>query len=71
MHAGQRSILAGDSDDDGEMNTYNYNDSFIDDGEGEFSSFLASYTYRSYYEYTLGLLLFAGINTDFEITHGY
>ena len=27
-------MVAGDSDDDGEMNTYDYNDSFIDD-EGE------------------------------------
>ena len=32
-HAG-RSILVGDSDDDGEPNTYDYNDSFIDD-QGE------------------------------------
>ena len=32
-HSG-RSILVGDSDDDGEPNTYDYNDSFIDD-QGE------------------------------------
>ena len=32
-----RSILVGDSDDDGEPNTYDYNDSFIDDpGESIF-----------------------------------
>lgn len=31
--AGKRSILSGDSDDDGEPNTYDYNDSFIDDDE--------------------------------------
>ena len=30
-----RSIVVGDSDDDGEPNTYDYNDSFIDD-EGQF-----------------------------------
>ena len=35
MCAGQRSLLTGDSDDDGEANTYDYNDSFIDDDEGE------------------------------------
>ena len=29
--AGKRSTLSGDSDDDGEPNTYDYNDSFIDD----------------------------------------
>jgi len=28
---GKRSALADDSDDDGEPNTYDYNDSFIDD----------------------------------------
>ena len=27
----KRSALSGDSDDDGEANTYDYNDSFIDD----------------------------------------
>ena len=27
------SALAGDSDDDGEPNTYDYNDSFIDDAD--------------------------------------
>ena len=26
-------VLAGESDDDGEPNTYDYNDSFIDDDE--------------------------------------
>ena len=31
-----RSIIVGDSDDDGEPNTYDYNDSFIDD-EGQFN----------------------------------
>ena len=30
---GKRSVLAGDSDDDGGPNTYDYNDSFIDDDE--------------------------------------
>ena len=34
---GQHSILTGDSDDDGEPNTYDYNDSFIDDiDDGEY-----------------------------------
>ena len=32
---GHRSVLVGDSDDDGEANTYDYNDSFIDDEQGE------------------------------------
>ena len=27
----KRSVLTGNSDDDGETNTYDYNDSFIDD----------------------------------------
>ena len=30
----KRSVLAGDSDDDSQPNTYDYNDSFIDDDDG-------------------------------------
>ena len=33
----KQSILSGDSDDEGEPNTYDYNDSFIDDN-GEFNN---------------------------------
>ena len=31
LGAGKRAILQGDSDDDGQPNTYDYDDSFIDD----------------------------------------
>ena len=31
----KKSVLIGDSDDDGESNSYDYNDSFIDDVEEE------------------------------------
>ena len=34
VHIGKRSVLTEDGDDDGEPNTYDYNDSFIDNDNG-------------------------------------
>lgn len=51
MSVGGSSVLHGDSDDDGEPNTYDYNDSFIDDREENHSKLILCACYRYIFFY--------------------